>query len=160
VQLSDKPTRDVYVVRTLDGDRIFDSFGYDTNEYSDCFISKESLPKAVIEKATILVMGTLGLAYPVTGEAMREAVSVAKVSNTTVFVDVNWRPVFWNNPESALDAIMPVLQSADFVKITDEEAEWAFEIPASRALENPCEVSERGRPFISLLTDFLVLEFY
>lgn len=134
------PTRDVYVIRTMGGDRIFDSFGQDTNTYCDCFISSEALPKAVIEEAEVLVMGTLGLAYSDTSKAMQAAMSTAKEARTLVMIDCNWRPVFWDDPDSALDSIRPFLEQGDLVKITDEEAEWAFGIPTAVALEEPDRV--------------------
>ena len=148
----EQPTRDVYVVRTDGGDRVFDSFGQDTNTFCDCFIKADKLPKEMIEKATVLVTGSLGLAYPMTREAMQEAVKIAKAADTTVLVDINWRPVFWDEPDKALDTIMPYVQQADLVKLTDEEAEWAFGIKAADALAYPeqvctaaCIETRRGR---------------
>lgn len=136
------PTRDVYVTRKLDGDRVFDSFGQDTNTYCDCFIDADSLPVDKIQAAEVLVMGTLGTAYPKTRAALHRAREVAKGAGTTIFVDVNWRPVFFDNPDAALECIMPIVQGADLVKITDDEVEWAFGIPAAHALEHP----EEARP--------------
>lgn len=133
-------TRDVYVIRTTEGDRIFDSFGQDTNTYCDCFITSSSLPKEVIENAEVLVMGTLGLAYSETGKAMQDAMALAKEAGTLVMIDCNWRPVFWDEPDSALDVIRPFMDQADLVKITDEEAEWAYGISAEEALKNPARV--------------------
>ena len=136
----EEPTRDVYVVRTDTGDRIFDSFGQDTNTYCDCFIRKENLPVDKIKKAEVLVTGTLGLAYPVTNEAMHEAVKIAQEAGTTVLIDVNWRPVFWDKPDQALDVIVPYVKQADVVKMTDEEVEWAFGVDAADALAHPEKV--------------------
>lgn len=131
------PTRDVYVVRKMDGDRVFDSFGQDTNTFSDCFIGVEDLPREMIGGAQVVVMGTLGLAYPQTGAAMREAMAICKTTDTLALVDVNWRPVFWNNPEAAKKDILPFTLEADIVKITDDEAEWLFDIDRKSALKNP-----------------------
>ena len=138
---SEHPTRDVYVTRTNEGDRTFDSFGQDTNTYCDCFIEASSLPKAKIQSAEVLVCGTLGLAYPTTNGAMHEAVKIAKDADTTVLIDVNWRPVFWDQPDKALPVIEPFVQMADVVKITDEEVEWMFGIPAAEALKDAEKVS-------------------
>lgn len=134
------PTRDVYVTRTMEGERIFDSFGQDTNTYCDCFISPKLLPKGMIEDAEVLVMGTLGLAYSETAMSMNEAMAIAKEAGTLVMIDCNWRPVFWDEPEHALDNIRPFMEQADLVKITDEEAEWAYGISAQEALNNPSTV--------------------
>lgn len=140
VRRVEQPTRDVYVVRTATGDRIFDSFGQDTTTYCDCFIDADHLPVDKICAAKVLVLGTLGLAYPVTAEAMRAAVAVAKAAQTVVLVDVNWRPVFFEDPDGATKTVMDFAKGADVVKITDEEAEWGLGIPAADALAEPAKV--------------------
>jgi fructokinase len=140
VQRVQQPTREVYVVRTLDGDRTFDSFGHDTNTYCDCFIQAQDLPKDKIRAAEVLVLGTLGLAYPVTNKAMHEAIDTAQEADTMVLIDVNWRPVFFDKPEEARKDILPFVHKADVVKITDEEVEWAFNLPPVDALAHPNKV--------------------
>jgi fructokinase len=137
VKRVNQPTRDVYVTRKLDGDRVFDSFGQDTNTYCDCFLQAEDLPEDKIRGADVLVLGSLGTAYPATSKALHKAVQIAKKAGTTVLVDLNWRPVFFNEPESALERILPVVQAADIVKLTNDEVEWAFGIPEKEALEQP-----------------------
>lgn len=57
-----------------------------------------------------------------------------------VLVDVNWRPVFWEDPNSAPQAIKPYVSKADIVKLSDEEAEWLFGLSASDALQHPYKV--------------------
>ena len=57
-----------------------------------------------------------------------------------VLIDVNWRPVFWEDPDHAKDAIMPYLGKADIVKVSDEEVEWLLGVPAADALFNPEKV--------------------
>lgn len=47
----------------------------------------------------MLVTGTLGLAYPTTAATLRRAVGAARAQGATVLVDVNWRPVFWEDTE-------------------------------------------------------------
>ena len=54
-----------------------------------------------------------------------------------VLVDINWRPVFWEDECSAMAAIKPYVGKADIVKMSDEEAEWLFGIPAKDALQHP-----------------------
>lgn len=58
-----------------------------------------------------------------------------------VLVDINWRPVFWGDEFSALAAIKPYASKADIVKMSDEEAEWMFGIPARDALHHPVKAS-------------------
>jgi fructokinase len=143
-----RPTRDVYVVYTKSGDREFVGFGEKTptEGYADCFIDPSKLPTGLISSAGALVTGTLGLAYPQTAEAMRRAVGVARGARVPVIVDVNWRPVFFEKPESEAtkDEIREyVLASADVVKLSDEEAEWLFGVKAAEALKDPEEVLRR-----------------
>ena len=52
-------------------------------------------------------------------------------------MDINWRPVFWEDERSAMAAIKPYVGKADIVKMSDEEAEWLFGIPAKDALQHP-----------------------
>ena len=54
--------------------------------------------------------GTLGLAYPATAAAMRKAVAAARAAGCLVLVDVNWRPVFWPDPEAAKPIIVEYLK--------------------------------------------------
>lgn len=54
-----------------------------------------------------------------------------------VLVDVNWRPVFWEDVSQAPGIILPYVGKADIVKLSDEEAEWLFGLSASDALQHP-----------------------
>lgn len=142
VQMTEKPTRDVLVTRSLDGDRQFSGFGVaKTTEYADCFIQESSLPLDKIANSDVLVTGTLGLAYPETAKSLRKASKVASDSQKcTVIVDVNWRPVFWDDLDAAKKTVLEYLPVADIVKVTDEEAEWLYGIPAAKALNEPEQV--------------------
>ena len=147
-RVRDRPTRDVYVVYNAQGDREFVGFGENTptEGYADCFLDASKLPTELIASAGALVTGTLGLAYPKTAEAMARAVEVARAAGVPVVVDVNWRPVFFAEPESAAtkeEIKSYVSRSADVVKLSDEEAEWLFDVPAAEALRDPEEVLRR-----------------
>lgn len=123
----------------MDGDRHFAGFGAAaTTDYADCFIDVSALPKDSLASADVLITGTLGLAYPATGEGLRHAVKAAKAgAKCLVVIDVNWRPVFWDDLDAAKETVREYLRYADIVKVTDEEAEWLFGIPAARALDHP-----------------------
>jgi fructokinase len=139
IQRNDHPTRDVLVTRSLDGDRQFAGFGVaHTTEYADCYLEASELPESVIVGADAFVTGTLGLAYTRSGAAIRKAVTIAKKGgHCAVVVDVNWRPVFWPDVAIARKEIEDFVSSADILKVTDEEADWLFGIPASDALAHP-----------------------
>lgn len=140
VQRSDKPTRDVLVTRTADGERTFAGFGAAAvDDYADCFVDAGALPADVVSGAAVLVSGTLGLAFPGSEAGIRRAVGLAKAGGATVVLDVNWRPVFWEKRGEAVArrVIADFLPAADLVKITDEEVEWLLDIPAADALAHP-----------------------
>jgi fructokinase len=133
------PTRDVLVVRGLDGDREFAGFGAAaTSDYADCFLDAAALPEVALAAADVLVTGTLGLAAG-SGAAVRRAVAAAKKGGKClVVVDVNWRPVFWGDAGAARAAVLDfVAAAADVLKVSDEEAEWLFGLPAAEALAHP-----------------------
>mmetsp|Transcript_4593 Transcript_4593/g.11797 ORF Transcript_4593/g.11797 Transcript_4593/m.11797 type:complete len:412 (-) Transcript_4593:102-1337(-) len=137
VQRVEQPTRDVYVERSINGDRNFAGFGAPADSYADCFIDSAKLPMELIDDAMVVVSGTLGLAYPVTRKTMEEVVARAKAAGTAVLIDVNWRPVFFDDHAAAKAMIEEYVAKADLVKITDEEADWLFGMPREKALENP-----------------------
>jgi fructokinase len=85
----------------------------------------------------MVVSGTLGLAYPVTRKTMGEVAAKAKEVGTPLLIDVNWRPVFFDDHEAAKKTIAEYVDTADVVKITDEEAEWLFGISREEALRKP-----------------------
>jgi fructokinase len=72
------------------------------------------------------VLGTLELAYPESREAIARAIELAERYDVKIIVDINWRPVFWPNPDEAKAPILQLLKKVDFLKLSDEEAEWLF----------------------------------
>jgi fructokinase len=122
------PTREIYVVRTDTNDRIFSGFGdRDTAEFADTRLQADSLPVALFDAADFLVLGTLELAYPETRQAIEQALELAEQHYVKILVDVNWRPMFWQDPEAAKQTIQDLIKRVDFLKLSDEEAEWLFD---------------------------------
>lgn len=121
------PTRQVDVVRTATGDRIFAGFtGYDTTEFADTKLQASDLPEQLFEAADFLVLGTLELAYPDSAASVHKALQLAEHYDVKVLLDVNWRPVFWTNPETAPQTIQELFKQVDFLKLSKEEAELLF----------------------------------
>ncbi|MEH2079752.1 MAG: carbohydrate kinase [Nostoc sp.] len=122
------PTRQVYVTRDLAGDRTFAGFGeYDTAEFADTRLQAKQLPNSLFQQADFLVLGTLELAYPETEEAIHRALELAEHYDLKIVLDVNWRPVFWKEPNIAHQKIPELFKRVDFLKLSKEEAEWLFE---------------------------------
>jgi len=128
VQLnSEAPTRQVLVTRKENGDRVFSGFkDYDTAEFADTRLKAAELPEKLFVNADFLVIGTLELAYPETGAAVYQALELASQHNVKILLDVNWRDVFWKNPDAAPDKIRELIKKVDFLKLAKEEAELLF----------------------------------
>ena len=138
------PTRQVMVTRSMEGDREFGGF-YDNraaDEFSDCLLDASKLfPQAdtILKKTKWIVCSTVSLAFEKSAEAVNVLVNRGLHEGVRLLVDVNWRPVFWQSA-TARQEIFVFVQKAHVVKLTDEEAEWLFGIPASEALDDPRRV--------------------
>ncbi|SRR5579883_2381792 len=122
------PTRQVYVVRDLAGDRSFAGFGeYNTTEFADTKLNADLLAQPLFQEADFLVLGTLELAYPESGRAIHRALELAELFDIKVLLDINWRPVFWPDHDIALPKIREFFKRVDFIKLSKEEAEWLFD---------------------------------
>ncbi|GFE68651.1 carbohydrate kinase [Chroococcus sp. FPU101] len=130
------PTRQVYVTRSGNGERHFAGFGETpTTDFADTRLVSNDLPKILWSQAEFLVMGTLGLAYPETRQAMYRASQLATKYQVKIVIDVNWRPVFWENVDEAPPLILDFLQSADTIKCSDDEAQWLFKTEDPTAIQ-------------------------
>jgi fructokinase len=129
------PTRQVYVVRDLAGDRSFAGFGkYDTTEFADTRLQAKQLPTSLFQEADFLVLGTLELAYPESEKAIYRALELAEQYDLKIVLDVNWRPVFWQDPNIARQKIQNAFKHIDFLKLSKEEAEWLFDTTDAGAI--------------------------
>ncbi len=153
VQRNALPTREVLVTRDLSGDRTFAGFRnggsktMSSGGYADCEIGFDGRLDGLDGAVDVCVMGTLGLAYAVTGETMRRVADTLRgAAGTTVVIDVNWRPVFWEEyeAEEARNVVGDFLRTygSGVVKMTDEEVEWLFagELGREEALRHPSRV--------------------
>ncbi|MBE9008000.1 carbohydrate kinase [Fortiea sp. LEGE XX443] len=129
------PTRQVYVVRDLAGDRNFAGFGqYDTSEFADTRLQAKQLPTLLFQEADFLVLGTLELAYPESEKAVYRALELAEQFDLKIVLDVNWRPVFWQDENIARQKIQDIFKRVDFLKLSKEEAEWLFDTADAGAI--------------------------
>lgn len=148
------PTRRVMVTRSLEGDREFGGFyqGRSADEFADCHLNEDSLQleakELLISNAKWLVCSTLSLAFPQSAETIYSIIKQALYNGVRLYVDVNWRPVFWPNhkEEDARDEIYSLCQRAHIVKLTDEEAEWLLNVPAKKALADPLQIHKEFFP--------------
>ncbi|MBD1849536.1 carbohydrate kinase [Leptolyngbya sp. FACHB-711] len=119
------PTRQIDVLRSNTGDRTFAGFrGGETTDFADTRLKAELLPIDLFEGAQFLVCGTIGFAYPESRAAFERAIALAKAQSVHMVLDVNWRPVFWQDHAAAKLLILDVMRQADLLKLSIEEAEW------------------------------------
>jgi len=129
------PTRQVYVLRNEMGDRFFAGFGdANTAEFADTHLIAAQIPEVLFENADFLVLGTLELAYPDSRKAIEKAIELAEKYDVKIILDINWRPVFWENPEEAKSLIKKLFTKIDFLKLSAEEAQWLFETTDAGAI--------------------------
>lgn len=121
------PTRQVYVTRTQDGDRIFAGFGEaPADRFADAYLQAQYLPESLFLEAEYLILGTLELAYPQSRAAVFRALELADKYHLKIVLDVNWRPMFWRDEAEAAPMIEKLWQYVDFLKLAAEEALWLF----------------------------------
>ncbi|MGF1494561.1 MAG: carbohydrate kinase [Microcoleaceae cyanobacterium] len=128
------PTRKVYVVRSISGEREFAGFGdRQTTEFADTYLQANLIPEDLFIQRNssdrFLVLGTLALAGHDSSRAVMRAIELAKQHQLNIFVDVNWRPMFWLAGSEPKSVIRDLLSQTDFVKFSDSESEWLFQTP-------------------------------
>ena len=129
------PTRQVYVTRSAGGDRHFAGFGgLPPDKFADAYLEASLLPPELFLAAEFLVLGTLELAYPKTRKAIWRALELAEEYHLKIVLDVNWRPMFWQDREAALPLIEKLWKYVDFVKLAEEEAQWLFKTADAGAI--------------------------
>ncbi len=131
------PTRQIYVTRSIDGDRSFAGFinNLDSDKFADTYLAAELIPEFLFNNAKFLAIGTISLATPISYAATYRALELARKNRVRVLVDVNWRDKFWDDIDRAKSVILTVLNQADLVKMAKEEAEWLFDLPESGSLQ-------------------------
>ncbi|MEM8640230.1 MAG: carbohydrate kinase [Cyanobacteria bacterium P01_G01_bin.54] len=129
------PTRRVYIRRDAEGDRRVVGFSETVNpdatqnaatDFADRHIQAQALPVSLFETADYLVLGTVAWAAPESRMALIQALELADQFQVKVFLDVNWRPLFWQHPEAAPGLIRQLWPRIDFLKLSRAEAQWLF----------------------------------
>ncbi|ESA39037.1 fructokinase [Leptolyngbya sp. Heron Island J] len=134
------PTREVFVLTDEAGERSFAGFSLpDPAGFADAHLICDRIDPHLFNGIKYLVLGTLGLAYPQTRESILQAVEWSHQYNSRVVLDVNWRPMFWENPAQATGLVMDLLKHVSFLKLSDTEAQWLLDTtdPVEIAAQRP-----------------------
>ncbi len=122
------PTRQIYVTRSHDGDRSFAGFidRLAAERFADAYLAADLLPESLFTHARLLAIGTISLAFSQSQLATERALELARQHGLQVFIDVNWRSMFWDDIDRAKSLIYTALERADFIKMSDDEAQWLY----------------------------------
>jgi fructokinase len=92
---------------------------------ADHLVKPRDIPSELAADCRIFHYGSISLIHPAMREVTRRALQAARRSRT-VFVscDPNLRLNLWNSPEQARKKILKAIESANLVKINDEELEF------------------------------------
>jgi fructokinase len=121
------PTRKVYVERNLYGERNFAGFGnFKSSEFADTNLNPNQIPWSLIAESRYLVLGTLLMAYPRSYESVEKTIQFCLENKVEIIMDVNWRPVFWENEALGVETILKHIGKMDMIKFSKEEAELLY----------------------------------
>lgn len=137
LQTHTSPTRAVYV-RNTNGKRSFAGYTPSGAAAADAQeLNTALVPGALFYSAQLLATGTLALASPGSAATQRALTRLAHATRTRIFVDVNWRPVFWRGINDARAIICKFLEdNAAYVKMSLDDARFLLD-DGDSALENP-----------------------
>jgi fructokinase len=129
-------TRQIYVTRAAKGERQFVKFGAEKPDlpFADTLLTPDSVPESLFVDADFLVLGTSALSSEESSRAVGRALKLAEKHFVRVVVDLNWRPMFWQDPEQALRVIPVLLRHADFLKVSLEEAQSVLRLNSPAAI--------------------------
>ncbi len=136
------PTRQVYFTQNLQRETAeqgvqytFAGFsGSDSTRFADAHLFSGALAVDLFADASVLVLGTVSLAYLDARESVERAVELAIANNLHVVVDVNWQPMFWNKPAEAPGRVYDLLRKVHFLKVSEQEADWLFGTASANAI--------------------------
>lgn len=99
------------------------SFGFYRTKTADVMLQESDLDTGLIEGCRILHFGTLSMTDEPAYSATLAGVKRAKQAGVAISFDPNFRPVLWDSKDDAIAAMKTGIELADYVKVSDEEAE-------------------------------------
>jgi sugar/nucleoside kinase (ribokinase family) len=71
-----------------------------------------------------LYLGTLILANQTARNSVDQYLQLAHAHDVQCFMDINWRPMFWQDPDEAKAIILERLGLIHYLKVSEDEAHW------------------------------------
>ena len=111
-----------FVTLSEDGDR---SFTFARKPGADMFLEKDELSLSDLDQALILHAGSCSLSKGATAETTEYAIRYAHEAGKITSFDVNYRDPLWDGDrEAAISAVRRNLAFIDWLKISEEEADF------------------------------------
>jgi fructokinase len=121
VRRCEPPTRTslAFVEVAADGDRSF-TF-YRSDPAADELLSAEDVSREVLSGASFANFGSIPLIKEPSRSAIHRAADLADELNVPLAFDVNFREHLWKSPETAREAVDPLLDRSRVIKMGDDE---------------------------------------
>lgn len=113
------------------------TFSFARKPGADTCLTKEEVNLELIKKSKIFHFGSLSLTNNPSKEALLYALKKAKEMKKIISYDPNYRPLLWENKDTAVKEMRAVIKYADIMKISDEETELltGYKEPEKAALK-------------------------
>lgn len=113
------------------------TFSFARKPRADTCLTKEEVNLELIKDCKIFHFGSLSLTDNPSKEALLYALEKAREMNKIISYDPNYRPLLWENKDTAVKEMRAVIKYADIMKISDEETELltGYKEPEKAALK-------------------------
>lgn len=107
-----------FVSNTADGDR---SFMFYRHPSADMLITADDVDAALIQACAAFHYGSITFIREPAASALRAALDIAVAADTFISYDPNLRLPLWDSPAAAKAGMLSGLETANLLKISDEE---------------------------------------
>ncbi|WP_191559917.1 aminoimidazole riboside kinase [Metabacillus idriensis] len=111
----------VFVTLAANGERAFDFY---IDPSADRFLISDELNESLFISSKILHYGSISMISEPSRRATIKAVELARKNGMIVSYDPNLRMSLWENENVARETILSMFDSADLIKISEEELEF------------------------------------
>lgn len=97
------------------------SFTFARKPGADMLLSREDVSEEAIGSARLIHAGSFGMSAEPSRSATAYAMKLAREKGRLVSFDVNYRDTVWESEQAAKDVVDSILDTVDFLKISEEE---------------------------------------
>lgn len=119
VIVDEKENTTLAFVKLENGERSFSFY-----RLADCRIKPEEVNLNILQDAEIFHFGSLSLTNQPLKDSLSLALKTAVDNGSKISFDVNYRETLWDNPQHARQEIEGVIESVDYLKVSQEELEF------------------------------------